>query len=139
MLYGDLSGFRAFALARGNAAPTDAEDSAALQALQRASDHVRFSFITRLPASLQSVEALPSIEDAAYLCAAIELDTPGFFSRAYTPSEQKVLTRAGDISWTVTGRSDKAGSGMPRLATVEAIFRPHLPDSGSISAFMITT
>lgn len=139
MLYGDLAGFREYATARGITAPAAASDEAATQALQRGSDHIRYTYVQRLPSTVQTVEALPIIAEAAYLAAIKELETVNFFTSAYTPAEQKTLTRAGDISWTVTGRKDMRNSAQPLLTAVEAIFRPYLSESGSISAMAFST
>ncbi len=96
-----------------NTAPAAATDELATAALIRASDYIRFPLrgepdgrvrpLTFMPPGYE----LPLVVEAAYIAASFELATPGFFSRTYTASEQKVLTEVKGIKWTVTGDSTK--------------------------------
>lgn len=126
MIYGTLSGFRAFASARGNPAPSEATDTLALEALQRASDYIRRFYVRHLVCAIED----EVLEEAAYIAAGYELTTPGFFSRTYTPAEAKVLTGAGSIRWTVVGDASRGGSLTPVSSDIEALLGECVRRSG---------
>jgi hypothetical protein len=133
-VYGTLDGWRAYATARGNSAPQDADNAVATAALVRGSDHVRFRYVANLLAGYGLTFTppgydLPLVEEAAYIAAATELAKPGFFSRTYTASEQKVLTEVKGIRWTVVGDANKTFSAMPVSTTIEAMFQPYTTDA----------
>jgi len=67
--------------------------------------------------------ASPNVESATYVAAMQEVVTPGFWVATFTPSEQKVLTKVGDIQWTVTGDASKGGSSVPRSTLIETMLR----------------
>lgn len=121
-----LAGWRAYAAARGNQAPTVADDDVAGAALLRASDHIRYTYVANLLPGYD--DTLAVIEPATYEAANLELTTPGFFSKVFTPGEQKVLTGVGNIKWTVVGDASKAGAAMPTSTLIEAMFGPYLVD-----------
>lgn len=123
-MYGSLAAWRAYAAARGNNAPTSADDVVAGAALVRASDYIQFNYVARLAPAYD--ETLSVVEPATYEAANLELTTPGFFSKVFTPSQQKVLTQAGSIKWTVVGDASKAGSATPTSTLIEAMFGPYL-------------
>jgi len=139
-MYGTIEGWRAYALARGDNAPTAAENAAATAALVRASDYIRFRYAANLlpgygidytPAGSD----LPLVEEAAYIAASYELATPGFFSKTYTAAEQKVLTEVKGIKWTVTGDSSKSYAAFPTSSLIDALFLPYINDRDA-SGFM---
>lgn len=128
-MIGTLAGFRAFALDRGNSAPTDATDAAATAALVRAGDYIQLRYLNLFQASCSGgavaagYDPLTMAEVGAYIAAGFELTTPDFFSSTYTPSQQKVLTGAGSIKWTVVG--DKANgtfSSSPMSTLLESLY-----------------
>lgn len=132
-MYGTLEGWRVYATARGNSAPADADDADATAALVRASDYVRLRYIANLLAgysadTVPSGHTLPLGEEGAYIAASIELATPNFFGRTYTPSEQKVLTGVSSIKWTVTGDASGTYAAMPVSTILEALFEPFILD-----------
>lgn len=132
-MYGDLTGLRAYALDRGNSAPTSASDADATAALVRASDMVRLRYVPNLLPGYgvdftPDGSDLPIVEEAAYIAASLELATPGFFSKTYTEAEQKVLTGVGPIRWTVTGKTDGVYSAMPSSSLIDALFEPYVTD-----------
>lgn len=140
-MYGTIAGWRAYALARGDNKPTDAEAGIATAALTRASDYIRFRYVANLlpgygidftPAGY----TLPLVEEAAYIAASFELATPGFFSKTYTSSEQKVLTEVKGIKWSVTGNSSKTYAAMPASTLIEALFEPYITDPDA-SGFLL--
>lgn len=126
--YGTLEGFRAYALARGDNAPTEADDAAAMAALMRGSDMVRLRYVACLHgydiASAPAGSDLPIVEEAAYIAASLELAMPGFFSKTYTAAESKVLTEVKGIKWTVTGNTGGAHAYMPSSSLIDALFAP---------------
>lgn len=125
-----LAGFRAYALARGDNAPTLASDVLALAALVRGSDMIRLRYVANLCGYditlVPDGSDLPIIEEAAYIAASLELATPGFFSRTYTSAESKVLTQVGTIHWTVVGKTGGAYAYMPSSSLIDALFAPYL-------------
>lgn len=132
-MYGDLATFRAYALARGNSAPTNAIDADATAALVRASDYIRLRYVANLlPTHDTTLQPAgydyPLVEEAAYIAASIELAKPGFFSKTYTASEQKVLTEVKGIKWTVVGDASKTYAAMPASTLIDAMFEPYVVD-----------
>ena len=133
-MYGDLTGFRAYALERGDSAPTDASDTLATAALVRGSDMIRLRYLPNQIAAGYASDFtpdgsdLPLTEEAAYIAASLELATPGFFSKTFTASEQKVLTEVKGIKWTVVGKADGIYAAMPVSTLIEALFEPYALD-----------
>lgn len=132
-MYGTIIDWRAYALARGNSAPTDATDGDATAALVRASDYVRLRYVSNLLPGHDTTfqpagHDYPLVEEAAYIAASFELTTPGFFSKTFTSSEQKVLTGVGSIRWTVTGDASKTYGAMPVSTLIDALFEPYVTD-----------
>lgn len=125
-MYGSLSGWRAYATARGNNSPTAAADAVAEAALVRASDHIQYRYVANLLPGYD--ETLAVVEPATYEAANLELATPGFFAKTYTPDQQKVLTQAGPIKWTVIGDGSKTYGAMPSSTLIEAMFEPYIED-----------
>lgn len=119
----DLAGFRAYALARGNNAPTVATDSAAEAALVRGGDYIADEYVANfLPAY---VDPLPeAVDDAIYEAAIIELASPGALSKTYTEGADKALVAVEGIKWEFTGR--KGGSQVPKSTKIEAKLRPYM-------------
>lgn len=137
--YGTLAGFRAYALARGDNAPTAASDADAGAALMRGSDMVRLRYAANLCGyditSIPSGSDLPIVEEAAYIAASLELATSGFFSKTYTGAESKVLTEVKGIKWTVVGKNDGAYAYMPSSSLIDALFAPYL--CGDLPAILV--
>lgn len=142
-MQGSLAGWRAWALARGDSAPTEAADAAALAALVRGSDHVRRRYIANLLPGFTADTTpdghdLPLGEEGAYIAASLELATPNLFSRTYTPAEQKVLTGVGSIRWTPVGGADKTYAASPSSTALENLFEPFIQDRDR-PGFLLTT
>ena len=119
----DLASFRAYALARGDSAPTAATDADAEAALVRAGDYIAAEYVARfIPAF---VDPLPdAVEAATYEAARLELVTVGVFSKTYSDAGDKVLTGVGDIRWEFTGR--KGGSQVPKSTRIDGMMRPFI-------------
>jgi hypothetical protein len=96
-MYGTLIDFRAYALARGDSAPTDAADPVATAALVRASDYIRTRYVVRL--GLDAPETDPNVIEATYIAARREVTTPGFWATTFTPSQVSTLVQVDSIRW----------------------------------------
>lgn len=132
-MYGTIDDWRSYATARGDNAPTAASDDDATAALTRASDMIRLRYVPNLLTGYgvdftPDGSDLPLTEEAAYIAASLELATPGFFSKTFTASEQKVLTEVKGIKWTVVGKADGIYAAMPVSTLIEALFEPYVID-----------
>lgn len=123
-MIGTLTGFRAYALERGDSAPTGATDADALAALVRASDYIQFSYVRRFGPGHN--EGSEGVEQATYVAAALELGTPGFFSKTYTPGERKVLTEVKGVKWQVLDQGATDGMAAPVSSKIEAMLGQYL-------------
>lgn len=120
-----VTGWIAYALARGDVVEDDADTAAALV---RAQDYIKYRYVARLLPGYD--ETLAVVEPATYEAAKLELATPGFWSKTYTPDERKVLTGVEGIKWTVIG-GGKGGfqDASPTSSLIEAMFDPYIYDS----------
>ncbi|WP_428029805.1 DnaT-like ssDNA-binding protein [Ancylobacter sp.] len=150
--YGTLAGWRAYATARGNGAPTSATDANGDAALLRASAYIDglygIRFAGRPTGGATQALAWPrtgavdyygqsippdSIPDrvvsAAYEAALLELASPGSLTVTLTPDQRKVLTKVDKIEWEVITRG-KAGVGFadatPTSTLIEGLLWPLL-------------
>lgn len=120
-LYSTIADWRTYAEARGNAAPTDAHDTVATEALQRASDYIRTRYV--LPLRLSATA--PNVIEATHIAAGFELTKPGFWSRTFTPGQVKVLTGVEGIRWTVqegAAREHGYNAQLPVSPAIDALF-----------------
>lgn len=119
-MYGTVADWIAYAADRGL---TVADDAASTQALVRASDYIRTRYVLRFLADYD--DTAPEVEEATYIAAAFELETPGFWATTYTPSQVKVLTGVGSIKWTpvASGKGD-ADEMLPTSPAIEALLVP---------------
>ena len=120
-VYSTIADWRAYAALRGNQAPTDASDTDAQAALQRASDYIRTRYV--LPLGLSG--DADNVIEATHIAAGFDLTTPGFWTTTFTPAQQKVLTGVDTIRWTVSGNStmDKGyASQLPVSPAIDALF-----------------
>ncbi|WP_375568765.1 DnaT-like ssDNA-binding protein [Ahrensia marina] len=131
----DLAGFRAYHTARGNSAPTNADDAVAEAALVRATDYITDEYIWRF--QKQHKDPLPdAVDEAIYEAALSELSVEddavvlidgGFWGKTYTPAEAKVLVQVDTIRWQYTGGEN--GYQFPVSTKIEGRLRPYiLPD-----------
>ena len=118
-IYSTNEAWRAYALARGDSVPTNASDTDATAARQRASDYVR----TRYVLPLRLTGTADNVIEATHIAAGYELTKPGFWSTTFTPAQQKVLTGVKGITWTVSGN-----------ATMDKGYNAQLPVSPAIDA-----
>lgn len=119
-MYGTVEDWIDYAADRGL---TVADDAASAQALVRASDYIRTRYVLRFLADYD--DTAPEVEEATYIAAAFELETPGFWAKIYTPSQTKVLTEVKGIKWTPVG-SGKADADdmLPTSPAIEALLVP---------------
>lgn len=135
-MIGSLAGYRTFALDRGDSAPTNATDADATAALVRGGDYVQLRYLNLFRAGCSGDDVAPGYdpltlaEVGAYIAASFELATPNFFSQTYTPSQQKALTGAGSIRWTVTGnkKADGAFAASPTSTLIGALYYNYVRD-----------
>ena len=111
----------AHAAARGQTIADDADSAAAIV---RATDYITYHYISRFASGCDANS--DNVDKAIYEAAGFELTTPNLFSTIFTPDQQRVLTKAGDLSWTVTGKADGADGATPVSNRVEAILRPYM-------------
>lgn len=133
-MYGTIAAWRAYALARGDNAPSAAADPLATAALTRGSDMIRLRYLPNMLPSygvdfIPPGSDLPLVEEGAYIAASLELATPGLFSRTFTAAEQKVLTAVDTIKWTVVGNASGTYAAMPVSTLIDALFGPYVSDS----------
>lgn len=119
-MYGTVADWIDYAADRGL---TVANDAASTQALVRASDYIRTRYVLRFLADYD--DTAPKVEEATYIAAAFELETPGFWAATFTPSQVKVLTGVGSIKWTpVTSGKGDADDMLPTSPAIEALLVP---------------
>ena len=120
-MYGTVAGWIAYAALRGL---TVADNAASAAALVRASDYIRTRYVIRFSAEYD--ETAPQVEEAAYIAAAYELTTPGFWATTFTSSQVKVLTGVGNIRWTPVQVSGMAGADtvLPVSPAIDALLVP---------------
>ncbi|KAF0675077.1 hypothetical protein [Profundibacterium mesophilum] len=131
MLYSTVAAWQSYATARGNLAPAAATADDAASALQRGSDHIRLHYIARgVPADA------PEIAEAVHIAASIELDAPGAFSVTYTPGQDKILVRVGDLQWHPARSGSGAVDNVPVSLHIEALLRQYLGGTG-VAVFVV--
>lgn len=116
-----VAGWIAYAAARGD---TVTDDAASAAALVRAQDYILHHYVTRFAEGFSA--ASDYVDEAIYEAANLELATPGFFSRTYTPDQQKVLTEVQGIKWTVRGEASGSDAATPVSTKIEAMLRPYM-------------
>lgn len=116
-----VAGWITYAAARGDTVADDADSAAALV---RAQDYIAYHYVNRFGSA---VEVDDDILDAAtYEAANLELATPGFWSKTYTPDQQKVLTKVDAIQWTVRGDASGTDGATPVSTKIDAMLRPYM-------------
>lgn len=121
-MIGTLEDFRAYATARGNSAPAGADDADATAALVRASDYITYSYVRRFLAAFDA--SAPNVEPATYEAAILELATPNFFNKTFTPGERKVLTGAEGVRWQVIDDGTKGAA--PVSTRIDDMLAPYI-------------
>lgn len=118
-----------YASARGDTVADDADSAAALV---RATDHIKFYYVARFMAGYD-IDS-DNVPEAIYEAAALELATPDFFSKTFTPGEAKVLTEVRGIKWQVIGDATTAdGATMTPVSTkIDAMLRPYINRAAAV-------
>ena len=84
-------------------------------------------------------DAVPvRVVSSSYEAALIELRTPGFFSKTFTESEKKVLTKVQSISWTYTGKSKGDRSSSPTSTVIDNLLAPILTPDDLPAALIVS-
>ena len=114
------TGWLAYADAAGDVVANDAQSAAALV---RAGRYIQRTFL----ASREYADIPDDIaEQATYEAASLELATPGFWTKTFTPDQQKVLTEVKGIKWTVRESGMTGASAATPVSTaVDALMRPY--------------
>ncbi len=140
-MIGTLADFRTFATARGNSAPVAASDADATAALVRATDYIQLRYVNLFRTGCSGTDIatgynlLTLAEVGAYIAAQFELTTADFFNQTYTPSQQKALTGAGSIRWTVVGdKANGAFSSSPTSTLLESLYFDCVRDPNRVMA-----
>ena len=115
-MIGNVTALIAYAAARGTVI---ADDAATLQALVRASDYIQFTYLDGSGCTAESA----NVAEATYEAAMAEVATPFFWTKTFTPADQKVLVGVGDIKWQVTGDATAGGASIPRSTKIETMLR----------------
>lgn len=110
-----------YAAARGDTVSNDADSAAALV---RAQDYILHQYVSRFRSGYDVNS--PYVDEATYEAANLELATPGFWTKTYTPDQQKVLTKVGDIQWTVRGDASGALGATPVSTKIDGMLRRYL-------------
>jgi hypothetical protein len=115
-MIGNVTALIAYAGARGTVI---ADTAATLHALVRASDYIQFTYPDGSSCTVDSA----NVVEATYEAAIAEVASPFIWTKTFTPADQKVLTKVGDIQWTVTGDASKGGASIPRSTKIETMLR----------------
>lgn len=134
-MYGTLIDFRAYATARGDAAPTAATDPVATAALVRASDYIRTRYVLRL--GISSPETDAAVIEATYIAARREIGTPGFWTATYTPASAKTLVAVDSIKWQAADNSKLGLSGRDLVVPFDPAIDALLMPWGNIGGTMV--
>lgn len=139
-MIGTIADWRAYALARGDSAPSNATDADATAALIRASDYITYHYVLRFVDGYD--ETAPRVEEATYEAAALELAEPNFFTTSFTPDQRKVLTEVKGIKWTVDGKAQKDSifgwaNATPTHTKIAAMLQEYMPTGQSIGMLLI--
>jgi hypothetical protein len=116
-----------YAAARGD---TVADDAASANALVRAQDYVLFHYVNRFATGYDADS--DNVDEATYEAAKLELATPGFFSKTFTPDQRKVLTEVRGIKWTALGDVGGADAATPVSTKIEAMLAPYMRAAGGM-------
>jgi hypothetical protein len=125
-MYGTLTDFRAYALERGDNAPTAATDPDATAALVRASDYIRTRYVLRMGTTTAQQDL--DIIEATYIAGRREIAKPGFWTASYTPSQVKTLVQVDSIRWQAADGAKTGLTGrdlmVPMDPAIDALLQP---------------
>lgn len=110
-----------YAAARGD---TVADDAASAAALVRAQDYIAYHYVNRFGSTVVVDDAV--LDAATYEAAKLEMATPGFWSKTFTPDQQKVLTEVKGIKWAVRGDASGTDAATPVSTKIEGMLRPYM-------------
>ena len=117
-----IEGWIAYAAEAGDTVVDDAESNAALVRGQR---YVTRTYVNYFMAPYGADSE--GVDEAIYEAATLELATPGFWSKTFTPDQQKVLTKVDAIQWTVIDSGKKgAAAATPMTTAIDALLRRYM-------------
>jgi hypothetical protein len=117
-----VAGWIAYAAEAGD---TVADDAGTAAALVRGQRYITRTYVNYFSASFSSDS--DGVDDAIYEAATLELATPGFWSKTFTPDQQRVLTKVDKIQWTVKdGGKAGAAAATPVSTAVDALLRRYM-------------
>lgn len=116
-----VDGLITYASARGT---TVANDAASAAGLVRAQDYIAYHYVNRFSGAISVDQDI--VDAAIYEAAIVEIATPGFWTRAYSPDQQKVLTAVDGIKWTVRGDASGSDAATPVSTKIEGMLRPYM-------------
>lgn len=116
-----VTGWIAYALARGD---TIGDDALSAAALVRAQDYIDHHYANRFGGAVVVDQTI--LDAAVYEAAGQELAQPGFWTKTYSPDQQKVLTEVSGIKWTVRGDASGSDAATPVSTKIEAMLRPYM-------------
>ncbi|MFG6535784.1 hypothetical protein [Sulfitobacter sp. CS16] len=116
-----VEGWIAYAELRGD---TVANDGTSAAALVRGQDYIDFHYVNRFGSAVKVDQE--TVDKAIYEASKLELATPGFWSKTYTPDQQKVLTAVGEIKWTVRGDASGPDAATPISTKIDSMLRPYM-------------
>lgn len=117
-----ITGWIAYAAEAGDTVADNADSQAALVRGQRYITRTYVNYFMK-PHTADS----DGVDEAIYEAASLELATPGFWSKTFTPDQQKVLTKANKIQWTVRdGGKRGAAAAAPVSTDIDALLRRYM-------------
>ena len=132
-MYTALEDWLSYAAARGETAPAAATAQDQAAALQRGDDHVRRTYVSRFPSSIDlgATDVAAALAEAVHIAAGLELETPGVFATLYSGKDLKTLTKVGDLEWSLLGSTSQAGGAkaQTRATAIEALLAPYVGDT----------
>lgn len=116
-----VAGLIAYASERGT---TVADDAATAAGLVRAQDYIAYHYVNRFNGAITVDQGI--LDKAIYEAAIVEIATPGFWTKTYTPDQQKVLTQSDGIKWTIRGDASGTDAATPVSTKIEGMLRPFM-------------
>ena len=155
--YGTDSGFQDYVVANGYDVPSGVIATARLRGSVYLDGHYyqrfpgqptggvdqerswpRKSALDRFGNAIDSVAVPLRVVSASYEAALLEMNTPGFFAKTFTESEQKVLTKVQSISFTYTGSNQGDRSSSPTVTAIDNLLSSILTPDDLPAALIVS-
>jgi hypothetical protein len=98
----------------------------------------RKSAIDRFGNSIPDSSVPVRVVSASYEATLLELQTPGFFAKTFTESEQKVLTKVQSISFTYIGSNKGDRSSSPTVTAIDNLLSSILTPDDLPAALIVS-